>query len=110
MLPVLNLLPNAGLPEATLDTQDASPEQSVPAGVSPPGMYGVPDTCAISDINAARANIWTTLTGSNAHTESRRLSKAVAHITFRAMMWSITLNVGLRNTMRNRDVYTAHNR
>jgi hypothetical protein len=35
---VLNLLPNAGLPEATLATHDASPEQSVPAGVSPPEM------------------------------------------------------------------------
>jgi hypothetical protein len=35
---VLNLLPNAGRPEATLATQDANPEQSVPAGVSPPEM------------------------------------------------------------------------
>jgi hypothetical protein len=57
MLPVLNLLPYAGRPDATLATQEANPEQSVPAGVSPPGMYGVPDTCAISDIKAARANI-----------------------------------------------------
>lgn len=62
MLPVLNLLPKAGLPEATLATHDASPEQSVPAGVSPPGMYGVPDTCEISDIKAARANMGKTLT------------------------------------------------
>jgi len=54
---VLNLLPNAGLPDATLATHEARPEQSVPAGVSPPGMYGVPDTCAISDNNAARPNI-----------------------------------------------------
>ena len=38
MLPVLNRLPYAGLPEATLATHDASPEQSVPAGESPPGM------------------------------------------------------------------------
>jgi hypothetical protein len=57
MFPVLNRLPNAGLPEATLATHDASPEQSVPAGESPPGMYGVPDTCEISDSNAARPNM-----------------------------------------------------
>jgi hypothetical protein len=62
MFPVLNLLPNAGRPDATLATHDASPEQSVPAGVSPPGMYGVPDTCVISDIKAARANMGKTLT------------------------------------------------
>ncbi|BBX37244.1 hypothetical protein MMAGJ_65260 [Mycolicibacterium mageritense] len=37
---------------ATLLTQEARPEQSVPAGVSPPEMYGVPETdwtSAISD-------------------------------------------------------------
>ena len=62
MLPVWNLLPKAGRPEATLATQDASPEQSVPAGVSPPGMYGVPETCEISDMSAARANMEKTLT------------------------------------------------
>jgi hypothetical protein len=62
MLPVWNLLPKAGRPEATLATQDASPEQSVPAGVSPPGMYGVPETCEISDMSAARANMKKTLT------------------------------------------------
>jgi hypothetical protein len=107
-LPVLNLLPNAGLPEATLDTQDASPEQSVPAGVSPPGMYGVPDTCAISDINAARANIGSTLTGSIALTQSQRLSKAVARITICPMMWSRTLYIFLRNSTRNLRVYPAH--
>ena len=99
MLPVLNLLPKAGLPEATLATQDASPEQSVPAGVSPPGMYGVPDTCAISDINAARANIRTTLTELIARTQRQHLSKAVAPITIRAIMWSRTLNFLRCNNM-----------
>jgi hypothetical protein len=38
MFPVLNRLPKAGRPEATLATHEANPEQSVPAGVSPPGM------------------------------------------------------------------------
>jgi hypothetical protein len=62
-------------------------------------MYGVPDTCAISDINAARANIWSTLTGSIARTQSQHLSKAVALITIRAMMWSRTLNFLPCNSM-----------
>ncbi|SKV50832.1 Uncharacterised protein [Mycobacteroides abscessus subsp. massiliense] len=29
---------------ATLDTQEARPEQSVPRAESPPEMYGVPET------------------------------------------------------------------
>ena len=39
---------NGARPEAMLDTAEASPEQSVPAGLLPPGMYGVPDICAMS--------------------------------------------------------------
>ena len=62
MFPVWKRLPKAGLPEATLATQEARPEQSVPAGVSPPGTYGVPETCVTSDIKAARANMLKTVT------------------------------------------------
>jgi hypothetical protein len=36
--PVLNLLPKTGLSVAAFDTHEARPEQSVPAGESPPGM------------------------------------------------------------------------
>jgi hypothetical protein len=43
--PVLNLLPKAGLSVARFDTKEARPEQSVPAGESPPVTYGVPDIC-----------------------------------------------------------------
>jgi hypothetical protein len=41
---VENLSPKARWPLATFDTHDASPQQSVPAGESPPETYGVPKT------------------------------------------------------------------
>src|SRR6185437_16914780 len=42
-LPVLNRPLKAGRSDATLETREARPEQSVPAGELPPVMYGVPD-------------------------------------------------------------------
>ena len=44
LMPVLNRLPKTGRSAAAFATHDASPEQSVPAGESPPGTYGVPET------------------------------------------------------------------
>ncbi|MDT5048759.1 MAG: hypothetical protein QOG75_4653 [Mycobacterium sp.] len=43
--PVLNLSPKTGLSVAMFDTQETSPEQSVPASESPPVTYGVPEAC-----------------------------------------------------------------
>jgi hypothetical protein len=64
---------------------DANPEQSVPAGVSPPGMYGVPDTCEISDSNAARPNMEITLTTSVALIQSQWQASLL--ITFSLLTW-----------------------
>ena len=44
MLDVVKRSPYTGRPVAALLTQEASPEQSVPAGESPPRTYGVPET------------------------------------------------------------------
>jgi len=47
-----------GRPVAALVTQETKPEQSVPAGESPPLMYGVPDTELTSVKRVATANMW----------------------------------------------------
>jgi hypothetical protein len=48
-----------GRPVAALVTQETSPEQSVPAGESPPVTYGVPETELTSVNNVATANMTT---------------------------------------------------
>ncbi|BCI86183.1 hypothetical protein NIIDMKKI_13890 [Mycobacterium kansasii] len=40
---------------AAFDTHEANPEQSVPDGESPPGIYGVPETWLISVNSVAKA-------------------------------------------------------
>lgn len=73
--PVLNRLPKTGLSVAAFAIHDASPEQSVPAGESPPGIYGVPETCPINDINVA-----ITTMGSEASNNIYCQPKFVVHV------------------------------
>jgi hypothetical protein len=73
--PVLNRLPNTGLSVAAFAIHDASPEQSVPAGESPPAIYGVPETWLINDIKVA-----ITTMGSEASNNNYRPPKFVAHV------------------------------
>jgi hypothetical protein len=48
-----------GRPVAALVTHETRPEQSVPAGESPPVTYGVPDTELTSVKSVATANMTT---------------------------------------------------
>ena len=57
MFPVLNRSPYTGRPVAALVTHETKPEQSVPAGESPPVTYGVPETELTSVKSAATANM-----------------------------------------------------
>jgi hypothetical protein len=65
---------------AALATQEASPEQSVPRGESPPVTYGVPETWLTIVINVAVA---ISIMSADASNGICSLPKFVAAITFR---------------------------
>src|ERR1700759_4110378 len=56
-LPVLKRPLKAGRSDATLETSEARPEQSVPAGELPPVTYGVPHICVSRVISGAKSNM-----------------------------------------------------
>lgn len=61
-----------------IDTQEAKPEQSVPAAESPPVTYGVPETCSSRPISVAKTNMRRDI-----NNKIRNAPKFVAAITFR---------------------------